>query len=272
MTLVKVISLVDTRVQASQFIVERLSDQPSSQNVDLLGTDTRREQRLIVTTSSTNRNSSQPDSAWPPTSLTSNRRRYGALTDLLRSRGTRIHRAVVSVALPLLTGISVLLTPDGPLIHSKAAAPPRSSSEIRKRVVHPAWRSEERIRREALGITDAMRTVDRVIEVHQKDFEQWRYVVDGERNLTEEKEQVRIDEAIMDLYEIVYACVEYHKSRDGQQQQSLQARAHRAGAIGLGPTAPRTEPAGTAIGRAGCSGWAHSSEKAFRGARSSRSH
>ena len=91
-------------------------------------------------------------------------------------------------------------------------------AEIRKRVEDPAWRSEERIRREALGIMDAMRTVDRVIEVHQNDFEQWRYVVDGERNLTKEKEEVRIDEAIMDLYGIVCACVEYHKSRDAQQQ------------------------------------------------------
>ena len=90
-------------------------------------------------------------------------------------------------------------------------------AEIRKRVDDPAWRSEERVLREALGITDAMRTVDRVIEVHQNDFEDWRYVVDGERNLTEEKEQVRIDEAIMDLYGIVYACVEYHKSGVGAQ-------------------------------------------------------
>ena len=91
-------------------------------------------------------------------------------------------------------------------------------AEIRKRVEDPAWRSEETVRREALGITDAMRTVDRVLEVHQNDFEDWRYVVDGESNLAEEKEQVRIDEAIMDLYGIVYACVEYHKSRGAQQQ------------------------------------------------------
>ena len=90
--------------------------------------------------------------------------------------------------------------------------------EIRKRVEDSAWRSEERIRREALGITDATRTVDRVIEVRQNDFEQWRYVVDGERNLTEEKEQVRIDEALMDLYRIVYACVEYHQSRGAPQR------------------------------------------------------
>ena len=91
-------------------------------------------------------------------------------------------------------------------------------AEIRKRLEDPAWRSEERTRREALGITDVMRTVDQVIDVHQNDFENWRYVVDGERNLTDEKKQVRIDEAIMDLYGIVYACVEYHRSRDAQQQ------------------------------------------------------
>ena len=89
---------------------------------------------------------------------------------------------------------------------------------VRKRVEDAAWRSEERIRREALDITGTMRTVDQVMEVHQNDFAQWRYVIDGERNLTEAREQVRIDEAIMDLYGIVYACVEYHKSRDAQQQ------------------------------------------------------
>ena len=90
--------------------------------------------------------------------------------------------------------------------------------EIRKRVEDPAWRSEERIRREALSITDATRTVDRVVEVHQDDFKNWRYVVDGERNLTEEGAHVRTDAAIMDLYGIVFACVEYHQSRDAQQR------------------------------------------------------
>ena len=61
-----------------------------------------------------------------------------------------------------------------------------------------------------------VRTVDQVIEVHQNDFERWRYVVDGERNLTEEGAHVRTDEAIMDLYGIVFACVEYHPRRDAQ--------------------------------------------------------
>ncbi len=56
------------------------------------------------------------------------------------------------------------------------------------------------------------------MKVHQNDFAQWRYVIDGERNLTETREQLRIDEAIMDLYGIVYACVEYYKSRDAQQR------------------------------------------------------
>ena len=36
-------------------------------------------------------------------------------------------------------------------------------------------------------------------------------MADGEMNLTKEMEQVRTDEAIMDLYGIVYACVEYHQ-------------------------------------------------------------
>ena len=89
--------------------------------------------------------------------------------------------------------------------------------EIRKRVADPVWRHEERVRREALGITGTMRTVDRIIEDHQSDFERWRYVVDGESNLTDEQRHVRIDEAIMDLYGIVAACVEYYKSRDVQQ-------------------------------------------------------
>ena len=87
-------------------------------------------------------------------------------------------------------------------------------AEIRRRVNDPAWRREEGIRREALGITEAMRTVDQVIEIHQNDFEDWRYVANGERNLREERKRVRIDEALLDLYGIVYACVEYHQSRD----------------------------------------------------------
>ena len=86
--------------------------------------------------------------------------------------------------------------------------------EIRKRVEDRARSSEEKARREAIGITGAMRTVDHVIEAHQNDFEHWRYVVDGEKKLTEEKAKIRIDEAMMDLYGIVYACVEYHQSRD----------------------------------------------------------
>ena len=89
---------------------------------------------------------------------------------------------------------------------------------IQKRVNSPAWRNKERPRRETLGITGEMRTVDQVVEVHQDDFEHWRYVVDGERNLTKERAHVKTDEAIMDLYGLVYACVEYHQSRDAQQR------------------------------------------------------
>lgn len=86
-------------------------------------------------------------------------------------------------------------------------------TEIRRRVSDQAWRNEERTLREARGITGDMRTVDQVMEAHQNDFDHWRYVADGEKHLTEEKAEVRIDEAIMDLYGIVYACAEYHKSR-----------------------------------------------------------
>ena len=89
---------------------------------------------------------------------------------------------------------------------------------IRTRMEDAAWRSDERIPRDALGIAGPMRTVDEVIEVHQNDFADWRYVVDGERNLTEDTEQLRIDEAILDFYGIVYAAIEHHKNRDAQHQ------------------------------------------------------
>ena len=89
--------------------------------------------------------------------------------------------------------------------------------DIRKRVEDLARSSEERARREAIGIAGAMRTVDQVIDAHQNDFEHWRYVADGEKKLTEEKAEVRIDEAMMDLYGIVYACVECHKSQHARQ-------------------------------------------------------
>ena len=84
--------------------------------------------------------------------------------------------------------------------------------EIRRRVA--ARRNEERTQREILGITEEMRTVDQVIDDHQNDFEDWRCVVDGEKKLPDAKRARRIDEAIMDLYGVVYACVEYHKIRD----------------------------------------------------------
>lgn len=85
--------------------------------------------------------------------------------------------------------------------------------DIRRRVEDRAGSSEERAQRQALGITGATRTVDEVVEAHQNDFEDWRYVTNGEKNLTEEKAQIRIDEAMMDLYGILCACVEHHKSR-----------------------------------------------------------
>ena len=89
---------------------------------------------------------------------------------------------------------------------------------LRKRVEDPAWRNEERKQREALGITGKLRTVDEVIEAHQNDFEDWRYVADGVKNLTEEKKAISNDEAFMDLFGIVNACVKYHQSRDKQQR------------------------------------------------------
>ena len=88
--------------------------------------------------------------------------------------------------------------------------------EIRRRVAAP--RDEERTQREILSIPEEMRTVDQVIDDHRNDFRDWRYVVDGEKTLTGKKRARRIEEAIMDLYGLVYACVEYYKSRDAQQQ------------------------------------------------------
>ena len=90
--------------------------------------------------------------------------------------------------------------------------------EVRKRVEDPAWREEERQQREAIGITGKLRTVDEVIEAHQNDFEEWRYVSDGVKKRTEEKKAISIDEAFMDLFGMVNACVEYHQSRDKQQR------------------------------------------------------
>ena len=84
---------------------------------------------------------------------------------------------------------------------------------IRNRVEDPAWRREEEPQRAVLGITDEMRPVDQVIEVHQDDFVHWRYVVDGEKHLTNETAHLSIDEAIMDLYGIAYACIDYYQSR-----------------------------------------------------------
>ena len=89
-------------------------------------------------------------------------------------------------------------------------------TEIRLRTDDLASRSEERARREMLGVAAIARSVDEVVTTHQHDFVRWRYVVDGERTLTENSKQVKIDEAIMDLYGIVYACVEYHRSRSAE--------------------------------------------------------
>ncbi len=85
--------------------------------------------------------------------------------------------------------------------------------DIRKRVEDRARGSEEKAQRRALGITGAPRTVDQVVGAHQNDFEDWRYVTVGEMNLTEKKARTRIDEAMMDLYGILCACVDHHKSR-----------------------------------------------------------
>ena len=90
----------------------------------------------------------------------------------------------------------------------------KEQAEVRKRAEDPAWRKEERKQRKAFGITGKMRKVDEVIEAHQNDFEDWRYVADGVKKLTKKRKALRIDEAFMDLFRIVHACVEFHKERD----------------------------------------------------------
>ena len=89
----------------------------------------------------------------------------------------------------------------------------KEREEIRKGVEEPKWRRKEMKQRVVLGITEEMRKTDEIIEDHQDDFVEWRYVVDGEKNLPEETKTRKVIEAIMDLYRIVYACVEYHKER-----------------------------------------------------------
>ena len=86
--------------------------------------------------------------------------------------------------------------------------------ELRKRIDDPKSRKQDRKQREALGITDKLREVDEIIEAHQNDFEDWRYVPDGVKKLTKEKKLVNIDEAFMDFFRIINACVEYHKERE----------------------------------------------------------
>ena len=90
----------------------------------------------------------------------------------------------------------------------------KEREEIRKRVEEPKWAREERKQRTACGIMGEMREIDKIIEDHRNDFSDWRYVVDGEKKLTEEKKTRSFIEAIMDLYRIVHACVEYYKERD----------------------------------------------------------
>lgn len=92
--------------------------------------------------------------------------------------------------------------------------------EIRKRAEAAQNRDVNTLRR-ALGVRPATRTVDQVIAVHQNDFGHWRYVVEGERNLTDENRHLGIDEAIMDLFGIVYACVECYQIREVNSRSPL---------------------------------------------------
>ena len=94
-------------------------------------------------------------------------------------------------------------------------------AEVRRRVESPEYRKHESKQRESCGITGEMRTLDAVIEAHQNDFDEWRYVADGVRRLTKEKKSISIDEAFMDFFIIVNACVEYYKAREGYHVSAI---------------------------------------------------
>lgn len=98
---------------------------------------------------------------------------------------------------------------------------PEERKKIRKRVDDPAWRKQEWKHREEFRIAGKARTVDEVIEAHQNDFTDWRYVPDGVEKLTEEKKALGIDEAFMDLLRVVNACVEYHVERERLRVSSV---------------------------------------------------
>ena len=97
-------------------------------------------------------------------------------------------------------------------------------SEIRRRVEDPAWRKEERKLRVAFGITGQPRAVDKVIKVHQNDFENWRYVIDGEQKLPKDLKGLIIEEALMDLFRVVFACAEFFKERAGHHTSPTTTR------------------------------------------------
>ncbi|MDE0106430.1 MAG: hypothetical protein OXN96_01400 [Bryobacterales bacterium] len=100
-------------------------------------------------------------------------------------------------------------------------------AEVRSRVENPEYRKHESKQRESCGITGKMRTLDEVIEAHQSDFDEWRYVADGVKKLTPEKKSMNIDEAFMDLFMVVHACVGYHKEREGRHVSATTSEKER---------------------------------------------
>lgn len=93
--------------------------------------------------------------------------------------------------------------------------------QVREYMQNPERIKHEVRQRQACGITTDIRTVDQVIETHKNDFNDWRYVVDGVKRLTEKKKAINLDEAFLDFFRIVSACLECHKERGGRDTSGV---------------------------------------------------
>ena len=87
-------------------------------------------------------------------------------------------------------------------------------SGIKSRLEDPTWKQREERRRSEFGLTGGIRPLHEVLNDHRNDFQNWRYVVEGEKYLTPRVTSISIDESIMDFYGIVFACVTYHQNRN----------------------------------------------------------
>ena len=94
--------------------------------------------------------------------------------------------------------------------------------QIRNFLTNPLWVKEELKIRNTYGITSRIRSLDNIIEDHQEDFMDWRYVVDGEKKLKPHKSRMQVLEGIMDLYAVVSSCVKFYQLR----RQSFETKVH----------------------------------------------